>query len=265
MSNMSQGKNGQIYFAIILFNRFNKQNKELRFGNFIFGPVVMRMFYNLNKHEEALQSFKSPELDGFFDQLISYQLLLDLLYENQRYQDILNLVAYIKERQLEGKRFPRNIVVLVLAACYKINTPESLKFALKLWKELDEIGHFPLRRAITFCAGLAYNQGSYEVALELLGQSKSQTYTTVRNLKIASLVGLGRIEDTIPIIKSVFNDDTPEHVKHTFNKDVLDKVARAVEKSENVDLKAEFKRLEGMIKQQEMICQQVRPIFKSFI
>ena len=35
--------------------RFNQQNKEVRFGSFVFGPVVMRMYYFLNKPDEALQ------------------------------------------------------------------------------------------------------------------------------------------------------------------------------------------------------------------
>ena len=35
--------------------RFNTQNKEVRFGNFIFGPVVMRMFHYLKEEELALQ------------------------------------------------------------------------------------------------------------------------------------------------------------------------------------------------------------------
>jgi hypothetical protein len=35
--------------------RFNQQNKEVRFGSYVFGPVVMRMYYFLNKPDEALQ------------------------------------------------------------------------------------------------------------------------------------------------------------------------------------------------------------------
>lgn len=35
--------------------KFNQQNKEVRFGNFIFGPVVMRMFHILNKPDQALK------------------------------------------------------------------------------------------------------------------------------------------------------------------------------------------------------------------
>lgn len=35
--------------------RFNQQNKEVRFGSYVFGPVIMRMYYFLNKPDEALK------------------------------------------------------------------------------------------------------------------------------------------------------------------------------------------------------------------
>jgi pentatricopeptide repeat domain-containing protein 2 len=40
-----------------MFNafRFNQQSKEVRFGSYVFGPVVMRMYYFLNKPDEALE------------------------------------------------------------------------------------------------------------------------------------------------------------------------------------------------------------------
>lgn len=45
---------------------------------------------------------------------------MDMLYEKARYQDILNVFNEVKERQLEGAKYPRNAVVLALAACYKL-------------------------------------------------------------------------------------------------------------------------------------------------
>lgn len=80
----------------------------------------MRMFHHLNKSEEALTCFKSDELIGFFDQYMSYQLLLDLLYENQKYNQILEVFDIIKNKQLEGTKYPKNVVTFVLAACYKL-------------------------------------------------------------------------------------------------------------------------------------------------
>lgn len=41
-----------------------------------------------------------------------------------------------------------------------------------------------MRRATTFIAGLALNQGMPEAALEILSNVKNSNYVTVRNLKV---------------------------------------------------------------------------------
>lgn len=48
-----------------------------------------------------------------------------------------------------------------------------------------DVGHNPMRRATTFCAGLALNQGETGIALEILTYCRNQNYTTVRNLKVS--------------------------------------------------------------------------------
>lgn len=57
---------------------------------------------------------------------------------------------------------------------------------MKLWKELSETGHLPMRRATTFAAGLALNQGEPAIALEILASSRNQNYMTVRSLKVGN-------------------------------------------------------------------------------
>jgi len=103
-----------------MYYRFNSQNKHLRFGNYVFGPVVMRMYYCLNEPKQALEVFNDPELEGFFDQLSSYQILCDLLYNNQMYQEVLDVFETVKSRQTQGAKYPRNVVILVFASCYKM-------------------------------------------------------------------------------------------------------------------------------------------------
>ncbi|CAG9860819.1 unnamed protein product [Phyllotreta striolata] len=263
---ISQNDN-DIDLVVKMIKKFNQQNKELRFGSFIFGPVVMRLFHHHNKADLALECFKSPELDGFFDQIISYQLLLDLLYENEKYNEVLECFQFIKEKQLEGVRYPKNVVVLTMAACYKLNNKESLDYALKFWQELHDVGHIPMRRAITFCAALAYNQGNPSVALEILSSSRNQSYTTVRNLKIASLVDIGRIENVIPIMKSVFAEDLPEGQVHTFNREVIDKVKKGVAELDMATVTEEFDRIERMLEKNgqivdasinDQLCQEIK-------
>lgn len=55
---------------------------------------------------------------------------------------------------------------------------------MSLWAELNSVGHLPMRRASTFCAGLALNQGKYDAALEIVSTAKKQNYMTVRNIKV---------------------------------------------------------------------------------
>lgn len=240
-----------IELVVKMMKRYNSQNKSLRFGNYIFGPVVMRMLYIHNKADLALQCFKSEELAGFFDQYMSYQLLLDLLYENQKYKELLEAFDIIKEKQLEGHKYPKNVIVLVLAACYRMNSKESLDYALKLWSELNETGHQPMRRSTTFCAGLALNQGKPEIALEVITAARNQNYTTVRNLKVAALSAIGRMEDVIPILKSVLNEDVPQGQQvHTFNKDVIERVRKSVATCEDPQITLEFNRLEQIFQKQ---------------
>ncbi|KAI4467425.1 pentatricopeptide repeat-containing protein 2 mitochondrial [Holotrichia oblita] len=238
-----------IEIVINMMKKFNKQNKELRFGNFVFGAVVMRMFYVLNKPKEALECFKSPDLEGFFDQLISYQLLCDLLYENQLYKDILECFNIIQDRQVGGMKYPRNIVVLVIAACYKMNTPESLEYAIKLWKDLIDVGHMPARRAVTFFAKLLLNNDKPEHALEVLGVVQNQNYTTVRNLKVLILTKLNRLDDTIPILKSILKLEQVQ----TFNKDVLDALQEQLQQQNNTELLTEFNHLMKIFQEQKHI------------
>lgn len=50
--------------------KFCSQSKEIRFGNFIFGPPMMRLFYYLKDSDTALQLFNDSSMDGFFDQVL---------------------------------------------------------------------------------------------------------------------------------------------------------------------------------------------------
>lgn len=131
MIHIVEKKPADLDLAVKMILKFNAQNKEVRFGNFIFGPVVMRMFHHLKEDELALQCFKNPEMDGFFDQLTSYQILVDLLYDKGRYQDVRDVFDIIKSRQIQGGMYPKYVLVVVFAACYKeVSTLVSLKFKI---------------------------------------------------------------------------------------------------------------------------------------
>lgn len=80
----------------------------------------MRTYHFLNEPLQALEIVKDPELDGLFDQLVTYQILMDLLHRNGMYQEILDLFEVVREKQIQGVRFPRNVVILTMASCWKL-------------------------------------------------------------------------------------------------------------------------------------------------
>lgn len=91
---------------------------------------------------------------------------------------------------------------------------------MELWSELNNIGHIPMRRAITFAATLAIKQNAPHIALEIVGTARQQQYVTVRNIKVLAFTNLGRPDDALPILKSVLQG-TDETTKQSFTKDVV--------------------------------------------
>ncbi|KAG5680852.1 hypothetical protein PVAND_010333 [Polypedilum vanderplanki] len=232
-----------------MIRRFCSQSKEVRFGNFIFGPPVMRYYYHIKDSETALQLFKDESLGGFFDQVISYQLLLDLLFETGKYQEVLDTYEIIQSRQLEGARHPKHVLILVFGACYKINTKESFEYAKKIWHNAVQAGHTPLRRAACFFSALALNHQQPFVALEVLSNLKGQNYVSVRAIKLLALAEMKRFDDIIPILRSILDMANPMARKQTIPENILEQLRKSFEiNKSNTDLMADFEKVIGFIK-----------------
>lgn len=98
--------------------KYNAQN-NLRFGSFIFGTVAMRAFYHLDEPDLAMKAFTDPQLANFFDQIMSYQILMDLLYNHGRYKECRQVYDIIKSKSTNGVVHPKNPFIVVMGACYK--------------------------------------------------------------------------------------------------------------------------------------------------
>lgn len=118
MLHLVQKKPEDIELLIKMLTKYNSQNKEMRFGTFIFGPVVMRTFYYLDEPDLAFTAFKDPKFENFFDQVTTYQTLLSLLYKHNKYAEMRDVYDMIRNRRTDGG-YPRSSVILIMAACYK--------------------------------------------------------------------------------------------------------------------------------------------------
>ncbi|XP_020278467.1 pentatricopeptide repeat-containing protein 2, mitochondrial-like [Pseudomyrmex gracilis] len=251
MLHLAQKKPEDIELLIKMITKFNKQNKEMKFGTFIFGPVVMRTLYYLDEPELALTAFKDPQFENFFDQFISYQILLCLLYKHKKYAEMREVYDIIKTKRIVNG-YPKNSSILVMAACYKENTPETLEYAVNLWKEINEKGFTFMRRATTFLTALAIKQNAPHIAIEIMSTIREARYIDIRCLKVWAYTELKRFTEIVPIIRSSLEHDRPNAMKERYFTDVIEHLEEVMKK-ENVPENFELYKLLDLLKKNDHI------------
>lgn len=126
MLHIVENNENDINLLVKMLTKYNAQNNELRFGNYVFGPIVMRAFYFLDVPDVALQMFKDSTMSGFFDQLTSYQILLSLLFKHNKFAEMRETYDIIKTKNTGNVVHPHNSILILLAGCYK----EVLKISI---------------------------------------------------------------------------------------------------------------------------------------
>lgn len=176
-----------------------KENDDLIIGSW--GSAVMRLYYKMNLLDRALNNLRDVESFGdFFNQRTSYQIVMTMLFNSGRYQDVIDIYKFSVER-LQGdtdKKFAtdRRLSVLAFAAYAKLNTPQALEEAQKLYAK-DQTNPYMKMRVVTFLSYLAVNQDKPAAALNLLSDSPHKNYISAREIKTISLIKLKRYEDVL--------------------------------------------------------------------
>ncbi|XP_069163152.1 pentatricopeptide repeat-containing protein 2, mitochondrial isoform X1 [Procambarus clarkii] len=239
-----------------MIKKFNQQHQGLRFGAFVFGPVVMRMYYYLNQPDAALAALQAKEMEGFFDQMASYQIAMSLLYKNEKYQEVLDVFELLQEKRIGGIRYPKNCFTIAVATLYKLNTQESLTKVLKLFEHAEEYGMFINRRLIIFAAALALKQNHPHIALELLSKS-TVTHISVCSIKVMALCEQDQVEVALPLLRSLIQIDLPNTSKPEKSFRILSEAVlaaeTALEKTGKKDLIAEFERIKKSLQENNNI------------
>lgn len=90
----------------------------------------------------------------------------------------------------------------------------------------SDAGHVPMRRSLTYAAALALNQNDPQLCLNLLAPSKQQNYVTIRNLKALAFAKVGRLDDTMAILRASLEYDMPAEGgrKRSFNKNIVSRI-----------------------------------------
>ncbi|KAG8040406.1 hypothetical protein G9C98_001220 [Cotesia typhae] len=217
-----------IQLLVSMLEKYNSQNSQVRFGTFKFGPVVMRTLYYLNEPDVAMDLFLNSKYDEFFNQMSTFMLIMDLLYENKKYADVRTIYDKVKQKFVNGIRHPKLVINIVAVACYKENTQESLNYGLNICKDLDHRGSIPLRKVIAALGALALNLKSPEVALELVALSRTVDYISIRCIRIMALADLGRIDEIVIVLKSCIQRGIPE--KNGFYTDIISRIQETIKR-----------------------------------
>lgn len=250
MLHLVKKESEDINLLLEMIRRFNSQNKELRFGTFVFGPVIMRTFYYLDEPDVAFNMFNDSQFQSLFDQTMSYTILLTLLLKHKKYSEMKQVYEVIKIRSVDILRFPTNAVIVLMAGCHEENTPESLQYALDNWKILSQRGIRHTRRVITYIANLALKQNSPEVALEILAGSQKPGYIDNRCLKVLAFCHLKRFVDIITMFRQTIER---KERKENYFSDVIETVEKVVINEEEGPLKHEILHLISLLKGEGLV------------
>ncbi|ELV10803.1 Pentatricopeptide repeat-containing protein 2 [Tupaia chinensis] len=135
--------------------RYHAENRNATLEDFKFGPLFMRLCYELDLEESAVELVKDQHLRGFFSDSTSFNILMDMLFVKGKYKSALEVLIEMKNQDV---KFIQDTYVLAFAICYKLNSPESLKICTTLREEALIKGEVLSRRASCFAVALALNQ-----------------------------------------------------------------------------------------------------------
>ncbi|KAM4635743.1 pentatricopeptide repeat-containing protein 2, mitochondrial [Polymixia lowei] len=190
--------------------RYHEENRNLAFGDFKFGPLFMRLCYELGLEEMAAATLTDRSLRGFFKDATSFNIAIDMLFTKGCYENALVVLRDMKD---QGVSFNKDTFILASATCYKLNTPESYKICITLIEEGQTKGHSIPRHAYCFAVALALRQNDIEKAQSLYSQIMSTDSRICQNLKVVILAMSGAVIDAISILSAAMLPKSPAFVK----------------------------------------------------
>lgn len=170
------------------------------------GSVLMRLYYRMNQIDRAYKNIKDTEKFGdFFMQYSAFRTVMTLLYKNDKHEEVIELYNLACEKITLGNNTrQRQLDVLTLAACAKINTPESFSLAEQIFTKSNSLDNRHLKSRIeSLFVYMAIKMNDPTKALNhLLGtRVRSNFYLPSISLKTIALVSLNRFEDVVFLLR----------------------------------------------------------------
>ncbi|XP_069348228.1 pentatricopeptide repeat-containing protein 2, mitochondrial [Eulemur rufifrons] len=206
--------------------RYHAENRNITLGEYKFGPLFMRLCYELDLEESALALIKDQRLRGFFSDCTSFNILMDMLFIKGKYESASEVLIEMKNQDV---KFSKDTYVLAFAICYKLNSPESFKICTTLREEALIKGEVLIRRASCFAVALALNQNQLAKAMSIFSQIMNPDSIACTNLNIIIHIQSNMLETPIEILTNAAEGNVSRFVKkNMFSEEVLAKVREKV-------------------------------------
>ncbi|XP_007104543.2 pentatricopeptide repeat-containing protein 2, mitochondrial isoform X2 [Physeter macrocephalus] len=202
--------------------RYHAENRNITLGEYKFGPLFMRLCYELHLEETAVELIKDQHLRGFFSDSTSFNILMDMLF-------IKGALEVLIEMKNQDVKFNKDTYLLAFAICYKLNSPESFTICTTLREEALIKGEILSRRASCFAVALALNQNQLAKAISIFSQIMRPESIICTNLNIMIHIQSNMLKTLIDILKDAAEGNLSRFVKkHVFSEEVLVKVREKV-------------------------------------
>ncbi|XP_055488148.1 pentatricopeptide repeat-containing protein 2, mitochondrial isoform X2 [Leucoraja erinacea] len=207
--------------------RYHAENKNMAFGEFRFGPLFVRLCYELGLEETAEEMVKDQNLNGFFNDSTSFNILMDMLFMKESYERALGVLMEMKN---QGIKFNKDTYILAFAICYKLNTVESYRICTVLLEESLTRGNFIPRHAYYFAVALAIGQHDVENARSIYSQIMHTDSNICHNLHVFLLALSGEQQNLISALEAAIGSTVSKFVKKvSFAHEVMAVVRESME------------------------------------
>ncbi|OPJ90446.1 pentatricopeptide repeat-containing protein 2, mitochondrial isoform B [Patagioenas fasciata monilis] len=216
--------------------RYHEQNGITTLQNFKFGPLFMRLCYDLDLERPAVELIKDKNLRGFFSESTSFHILMTMLFKKGHYESALEVLIEMKKQDIP---FNKETYLLAFAICYKLDNLDSCKISAKLLEEAQLKGDTLPLRALCFAIASALKQNDLAQAKFYCSQIMKTENKLYNNLKVLVQLRSGSLEEVIKTLEAAVEVDTPPFVKKIeFSEQVLATIREKME--ENPDLSAKL-------------------------
>ncbi|XP_067172301.1 pentatricopeptide repeat-containing protein 2, mitochondrial isoform X2 [Apteryx mantelli] len=209
--------------------RYHEQNGITALHDFKFGPLFMRLCYELDLETPAVELIKDQNLRGFFSESTSFHILMTMLFKKGHYENALEVLMEMKK---QGIPFNKETYLLAFAICYKLDSLESCKISAKLLEEAQLKGDTLPLRAFYFAVAFALKQNDVAQAQFYYSQIMKTENKLYNNISVLVQLKSGSLEEIIKMLEAAVEVDTSPFVKKIeFSEQVLATVREKTEEN----------------------------------